>query len=146
MSSICIPILEQHPKISYLEIVEIRSWASKSSLSKPSDTDKSARPVARERSSQMDCQDDQREDAGTEECHRMDPKNGRKAAYSKMIDSDEERHNEEEDRTDCWSSSEEEQCTTGYEKHFMPTASEILEVLWFLHFDSWMSSDLCLNF
>lgn len=121
---ICIPVNEQQPKISLLEILEIKPWASKSSLEKTSDTDKLTRAVVEERSSQMDCQDDQREDAVTEECHKTNHKYERKTAYSKMVDSDEER-----DRNDCWSSSEEEPCTSGYEKHFMPTALEILEVL-----------------
>lgn len=63
----------------------------------------------------MDCQGDQREDAVTEESHRTDHKCGREA-YSKMVDSDEEKG---------WSSFEEEQCTSGYEKHFMPTALDV---------------------
>lgn len=109
MAWICIPINESHPKISLLEVVVIQAWSSKSSLKKTSD--------AGDGSSQLDCQDDRR-DAVTEDCHRTDNKCGREA-YSKMVDSDEER---------SWSSSEEEQCTSGYERHFMPTASEILEV------------------
>ncbi|XP_070837676.1 interleukin 12 receptor, beta 2a, like [Chaetodon trifascialis] len=127
MAWICIPIHEPHPKISLLEVVQVETWASKSSQQKASDVDGLFRPVVGDRSSHMDCQDDQREDAVTEECHRTDFRCGREA-YSKMVDSDEERDREEEDREDCWSSSEDEQCTSGYEKHFMPTASEILEV------------------
>lgn len=124
MTWICIPVNEQQPKISLLEILEIKPWASKSSLEKTSDTEKLTKAVVEERTSQMDCQDDQREDAVTEGCHKTNHKYERKTAYSKMVDSDEE----EEDRKDCWSSSEEEPCTSGYEKHFMPTALEILEV------------------
>lgn len=71
----------------------------------------------------MDCQDDQMKDGITKECPRTNHKYGREA-YSKMVDSDEER-----DEEDCWNSSEEEQGTSGYEKHFMPTVSEILAVL-----------------
>lgn len=68
----------------------------------------------------MDCQNEQREDAIAEECHRTD-QYGREA-YSKMLDLDEERER------DDYSSSEEEPSVSGYEKHFMPTALEILEV------------------
>lgn len=77
--------------------------------------------------SQMDCQDDQKDDV-TEECDRTDRRYDREE-YSKMVDSDEEKDREgEEDRDDCPDSSEEEQFISGYEKHFMPTALEILEV------------------
>lgn len=89
-----------------------------SSLEKTSEPDGSTRPMVIDRHSQIDCQDDQKEDAVTEECQKTEH---RRKAYSKMIDSD-----EEEVREDCWSSSEEEPCRSGYEKHFMPTASEIL--------------------
>ena len=68
--------------------------------------------------SRTDSQEDQREDPATEECDRTDHRYGRKE-YSKMVDSDEE-------KVDCWSSSEEEQGTSGYEKHFMPSPFEIL--------------------
>lgn len=117
MAWICIPINEPHPNISLLEVVVIQAWASKSSLEKTSDADGLTTTVVGDGSSQLDCQDDRR-DAVTEDCHRTDNKCGREA-YSKMVDSDEER---------SWSSSDEEQCTSGYERHFMPTASEILEV------------------
>ncbi|XP_031168540.1 interleukin 12 receptor, beta 2a, like isoform X1 [Sander lucioperca] len=119
---ICIPVYEPHPKISLLEVVEIQPWAFKSSLEETTDTDRLTRPVVGDGCLQMDCQDDQREEAVTEECHRTDHRY-RREEYSKMVDSDEER-----DREDCWSSTEEEQLTSGYEKHFMPTAFEILEV------------------
>lgn len=105
---ICIPTNEPHPKISLLEIGVIQC-----PLEKTSDSDRLTAPIVRDRSSQMDSQDDV-----TEESHGTDQKRGREA-YSKMVDSDEER---------SLSSSEEEQCTSGYEKHFMPTVSEILEV------------------
>ncbi|XP_070778526.1 interleukin 12 receptor, beta 2a, like [Enoplosus armatus] len=124
---ICIPIYEPHPKISLLEVVEIQPWAFKSCMEKTSDHDRLTRPVVGDGCSQMDCQDDQRRDTATKKCHRTDHRYGREE-YSKMVDSDEERDKKEEDRGDCWSSSEEEQLTTGYEKHFMPTALEILEV------------------
>lgn len=122
MAWICIPVYEPHPKISLLEVVEIQPWAFKSSLEETTDTDRLTRPVVGDGCLQMDCQDDQREEAVTEECHRTDHRY-RREEYSKMVDSDEER-----DREDCWSSTEEEQLTSGYEKHFMPTAFEILEV------------------
>lgn len=96
--------------ISLLEVVLIHP-----SFEKKSDADGLTTPVVGDGSSQMDCQDDQKENAITEDCHRIDQKCGRQA-YSKMVDSDEEK---------SWSSSEEEQFTSGYEKHFMPTAAEI---------------------
>ncbi|KAG8007039.1 Leukemia inhibitory factor receptor, partial [Nibea albiflora] len=119
-SWICVPTFnEPHPEISLLEVVEIPFKASKSSLEKTSDADKLTRPLVRKGDSQMDCQDDQRDNVVIEENHRTDHKYGRQA-YSKMVDSD-------EDKEDGWSS-EEEQCKSGYEKHFMPTPLEILEV------------------
>lgn len=105
----CTPV-EEEPKISLLEVVEMKSQALKA--------DRLTRPVVGDGCSQMRCQDDQRGDTVTEECDRTDH---RREEYSKMVDSDEE-------RDDCCSSSEEEQFTSGYEKHFMPTALEILEV------------------
>ncbi|XP_036943815.1 interleukin 12 receptor, beta 2a, like [Acanthopagrus latus] len=115
---ICIPVHEPHPKISLLEVVEIQPGSSKSSLEETSDTDGLIRPAVGEGSSQMDCQDDQMKDGITKECPRTDHKY-RREAYSKMVDSDEER-----DKEDCWNSSEEEEGTSDYEKHFMPTVSE----------------------
>ncbi|XP_032394305.1 interleukin 12 receptor, beta 2a, like isoform X1 [Etheostoma spectabile] len=123
---ICIPIYEPHPKISLLEVVEIQPWAFKSSLEKTTNTDRLTRPVVGDGCLQMDHHDNQREEAVTEECHRTDHRY-RREEYSKMVDSDEDRE-EEEKREDCWSSIEEEQSTFGYEKHFMPTAFELLEV------------------
>nr|XP_046270741.1 interleukin 12 receptor, beta 2a, like isoform X2 [Scatophagus argus] len=122
MTWICGHVYEPHPKMSLLEIVEIQPLASKSSLEKISEADGITWPALGDGSSQMDFQDDQSEDAGTEVCHRTNHKCGTEA-YSKIVDSDEER-----DTEDHLSSSEEEQCTSGYEKHFMPTVSEILEV------------------
>ncbi|XP_070704071.1 interleukin 12 receptor, beta 2a, like [Pempheris klunzingeri] len=114
-----IPVYEPHPKISLLEVVEIQSWALKTS-EKTSNPDGLNRPAV---------EDDQKKDDITEECHRKHRRDGREE-YSKMVDSDEERDREEkeEDREDCWSSSGEEPSTSGYEKHFMPSALEILKV------------------
>ncbi|KAM6965905.1 interleukin 12 receptor, beta 2a, like [Tautogolabrus adspersus] len=127
---ICIPVCEPHPKISLLEVVEIQSCSFKSKQKETSDPEGLTRPVG-DGFSPMDCMDDEREDAVTEETHRTDRKYGAEA-YSKIVDSDEERdeekEEEEEEREDCWSSSTEEPLESGYEKHFMPTALEILEV------------------
>lgn len=132
---ICIPVYEPHPKISLLEVVEIQPRTLKSSLEKTSDPEGLTGPVVGDGCSQVYSQDDQREDVITEECRR-NRRYGREE-YSKMVDSDDERGREEEDREDCWSSSEEECSTSGYEKHFMPTALEILKVWWCLHIGSW---------
>lgn len=71
----------------------------------------------RDRSMLLGTQDPVKEDSVTEECgqedHRCEPE-----AYRKIVDSDEEDMN----------SSEEEQDMTGYERHFMPTAIDMLEV------------------
>ncbi|XP_054463478.1 interleukin 12 receptor, beta 2a, like isoform X2 [Anoplopoma fimbria] len=124
---ICIPVNEPQPKISLLEVLEPKPRASKSFLKKPSDPDGLTKLVVGDGSSQVDCQGEQREEAVKEEGHGTDHRYGREE-YSKMIDSDEERDREEENREECWSSSEEEQSVTGYEKHFMPTAREVQEV------------------
>ncbi|KAL6102798.1 uncharacterized protein ACO6RY_02336 [Pungitius sinensis] len=116
---ICIPVHEPHPKISLLEVVEVQPWAS---VEKISNTDRSTNLAPKSGCSRADCRDDQREEAGPEESHRY----GREE-YSQMVDSDEERDGEEEDRADGWSSSE-EWSASGYEKHFMPTALEVQEV------------------
>ncbi|KAF3846472.1 hypothetical protein F7725_003550, partial [Dissostichus mawsoni] len=105
---ICIPLYEPHPKISLLEVVEIRSRVFKSSLEKASDPEGLTRPVIGDECSQMDSQDDKREEAVPEECHRADHRYGREE-YSKMVDSEEERDREEENGEDCLSSSEEDQ-------------------------------------
>uniref|UniRef100_A0A146XXN1 Interleukin-12 receptor subunit beta-2 n=1 Tax=Fundulus heteroclitus TaxID=8078 RepID=A0A146XXN1_FUNHE len=104
---ICGPLYEPYPKISVLEVVEI--------VPKVFDSDKIKKETG---CFQMECQDDQKADPVTEKVNRTDSRNGRKE-YSKMVDSDEEKN-------DSWSSSEEEQSTSGYEKHFMPSASEIM--------------------
>ncbi|KAM7372109.1 hypothetical protein PAMP_009303 [Pampus punctatissimus] len=129
MASICIPINEPRPNVSLLEVMEIQPRALESSLETTSHPDGLTKPVVGDRSSQIDCQDNQKEDAVTEECNRTER---RREEYSKMVDSDEERDREEEeeedDRDNSWSSSEEEQLMSGYEKHFMPTFQEVLEV------------------
>ncbi|XP_028268760.1 interleukin 12 receptor, beta 2a, like [Parambassis ranga] len=104
----CIPVYEPHTKISVLEVVEIKSLDD--------DPDKSVWSVAGDR--RMDCQEDQRDKAIIDECLPTDHRFGRED-YSKMVDSDEE---------NSTSSSEEEPFTSGYEKHFMPTAVEVLNV------------------
>lgn len=68
---------------------------------------------------------DQKEDVVTKDCDRFKPRYEREE-YSKMVDSDEEKDRETEDRDDCSNSSEEQQFMSGYEQHFMPTAVEIL--------------------
>lgn len=100
-----IPVCEPQPKISLLEVVQIKSQ------------DLNPEPVAGDKCSQMDSHDAQRKDAVAEESERIDRRYGREA-YSKMVDSDEE--------TGDGYNSEEEQCTSGYEKHFMPSPFDIL--------------------
>lgn len=100
------PLYEPHPTISVLEVVEIKS--------KVFDPDMMKKENA---CHLMDCQDDQQEDPTRENSDSTD-RYGRKE-YSKMVDSDEERN-------DCWTSSEEEQSTSGYEKHFMPSPLEVM--------------------
>ncbi|XP_072225124.1 interleukin 12 receptor, beta 2a, like isoform X2 [Leuresthes tenuis] len=110
LSWICNSINEPNPKISLLEVVEMKSRAF--------EPDGLTSPFVKDECSRTNSQEDQREDPASEECDRTDHRCGRKE-YSKMVDSDEE-------KVDCWSSSEEEQCTSGYEKHFMPSSLEIL--------------------
>ncbi|XP_034534359.1 interleukin 12 receptor, beta 2a, like isoform X2 [Notolabrus celidotus] len=127
-SSDWICVCEPHPKISLLEVVEIQSWAFKSSLKKTSNPEGSTRPADRDRSSQKDRTDEEREDTVTGDSQRTDNKY-RAEAYSRIIDSDEEEEKgEKEEGVDCCSSSK-ELLETGYEKHFMPTAEEILEAV-----------------
>lgn len=107
---ICIPVCEPQPKISVLEVVKIKS---------PNlNPDGLVGPVTGDKFSQ----DDQREDAVPEETGRLDRRYG-KEPYSKMVDSDEETSG---------SSSEEEQFTSGYEQHFMPSPLEFNESLDFI--------------
>ncbi|XP_030590717.1 interleukin 12 receptor, beta 2a, like [Archocentrus centrarchus] len=101
----CSPFCEPQPKISLLEVVKIKSQ------------DLNPEPVAGDKCSQMDSYDAQRKDAVAEESERIDRRYGREA-YSKMVDSDEE--------TGDGDNSEEEQFTSGYEKHFMPSPFDIL--------------------
>ncbi|XP_014327005.1 interleukin-12 receptor subunit beta-2-like [Xiphophorus maculatus] len=101
------PLYEPYPTISVLEVVEIKS--------KVFDPDMMKKENA---CHLMDCQDDQQEHPTRENSDSTDSRYGRKE-YSKMVDSDEERN-------DCWSSSEEEQSTSGYEKHFMPSPLEVM--------------------
>ncbi|XP_078140932.1 interleukin 12 receptor, beta 2a, like [Centroberyx gerrardi] len=123
---ICVPVVEPHPKISQLEVVERQSQAFQSS---PEKTSRPDGQVVGDECSQTDREGDQREDAVREE--EWERTEGRRRygreEYSKMIDSDEER-DREEDREDSLSSSKEEEFVSGYEKHFMPTPMEILEV------------------
>ncbi|KAM4717096.1 interleukin 12 receptor, beta 2a, like isoform 2-T2 [Anableps anableps] len=104
---ICGTLYEPYPTISILEVVEIQS--------KVFDLDRMKKENG---CHQMDCQGDQREDPVKENSDSTDSRYGRKE-YSKMVDSDEEKN-------DCWSSSEEEQSTSGYEKHFMPSPLEVM--------------------
>ncbi|XP_019958364.2 granulocyte colony-stimulating factor receptor-like isoform X3 [Paralichthys olivaceus] len=123
---ICIPIHEPLPNISVLEVVKILPDALRSTPKETSDQDEFTGPLGRDGISRMNGQDEQSKDAVTGEGGRTDRRYGREE-YSKMVDSDEER-DREKDKDDCWSSSEEDQFTSGYEKHFMPTALEVLEV------------------
>ncbi|XP_017277263.1 interleukin 12 receptor, beta 2a, like [Kryptolebias marmoratus] len=107
---ICISVYEPNPMISLLEVVEIKPEAL--------DPDCFSRPAMGTGCSQTDSRDSRREDTVIEENDRTDRRYGREE-YSKMIDSDEDRNDE------C--SSEDEQFTSGYEKHFMPSALEILQ-------------------
>lgn len=97
------PSNEPLQKVIVLEVVFIQS-----SLLKNSDIDEPSTTVG-EWGSPTECHEDQRKYA---EDHQ------RTEAYSKMVDSDEER---------SWGLSDEGACISGYEKHFMPTAAEVLE-------------------
>ncbi|XP_029912967.1 interleukin 12 receptor, beta 2a, like isoform X2 [Myripristis murdjan] len=107
------PILEAHPKISQLEVVEIPPEMLKPC---PEEASHSDGQLEGEEHSQTYRGGDEREE-DTEGRHQY----GREA-YSKMIDSD-----EEQSRDDCLSSSDEDEFISGYEKHFMPTALEVME-------------------
>ncbi|XP_026216095.1 interleukin 12 receptor, beta 2a, like [Anabas testudineus] len=123
---LCKPSHEPNPDISVLEIVEQPETLNipKKKTSKLTGIDMS---IVEDGCSQMDCQDDHKEDVVTEDCDRTDNRYEREQ-YSKMVDSDEERDKEREDSDGCSNASEEDEFTSGYEKHFMPTALEILEV------------------
>ncbi|KAM3597330.1 uncharacterized protein V6R79_003164 [Siganus canaliculatus] len=121
---LCIPVYEPHPKISVLEVVEIQRWNSRPFLEKNIDANGLTRPVHTDESLQMNCKDDHRKETFTEEWQsQRTVHNSARQAYSKMVDSDEERVEE-----DHGTLSEEEEGPSGYEKHFMPSAVEILEV------------------
>uniref|UniRef100_A0A1A8DRP1 Interleukin 12 receptor, beta 2a, like n=1 Tax=Nothobranchius kadleci TaxID=1051664 RepID=A0A1A8DRP1_NOTKA len=104
---ICIPLYEPSPKISLLEIVEVKSKAL--------GPDRLTRSVLENDCLQMSSTDVQRGETIVEDKDRMDPRYGREE-YSKMIDSDEERSEE---------SSDDGQFSSGYEQHFMPNPLEI---------------------
>ncbi|XP_026181536.1 interleukin 12 receptor, beta 2a, like [Mastacembelus armatus] len=124
---LCIAVYEPHPKISVLEVIEFQPRDFKSSLKTTSDTDRLTRSLMGDGHLQMDCQDDQRENVATEKCDGTEQRHGREE-YSKMVDSDEERDKEEEEDRDNCSSSEVEEFASGYEKHFMPTAVEVINI------------------
>ncbi|KAF7658629.1 hypothetical protein LDENG_00010260 [Lucifuga dentata] len=130
LACMCGPVLAPHPKISQLEVVEIQLQAFESCLEKTFPDELTEQVVGNghsqtnKQNNQMDSVVRQVDRDGTG--HRY----GRED-YSKMIDSDEERdrkQEEEEDRDDSLSSSEDGPLMSGYEKHFMPTALEVLEV------------------
>lgn len=110
---ICKTIYDPNPKISNLEIVEKYSEAL--------DRDGLTRPMMENKSSQLDLS---QSDDVTPEVDRA------REAYSKMVDSD-------EDNGDSSSSYEEEKFSSGYETHFMPTASEVLEIEDCIHETMW---------
>ncbi|XP_077397572.1 interleukin 12 receptor, beta 2a, like isoform X2 [Festucalex cinctus] len=102
---ICVPIYEPHPTMSTLEVVEVQ------------------RPGC-----EQNCPpgDQRRPEASSDGGTRRTLRYGRDE-YSKMVDSEEEKDvSGVAGRDDCWSSSEEEQDTSGYEQHFLPTAVDIL--------------------
>ncbi|XP_029365342.1 interleukin 12 receptor, beta 2a, like isoform X2 [Echeneis naucrates] len=120
---ICISFHEKHPNISMLEIVETLTPQPRDfipSAEKKSNPDGLIKPLLEDGCSHMDAQDDQIEDA-TKQSANTGPRHGRKE-YSKIVDSDEEK-----DKDDCLNSADDE-VTSGYERHFMPTASEIMQV------------------
>lgn len=94
--------------MSSLEIVTTKS---------PQDVTSDTEKQLRDRKMLLGSQDTVKEDSVTEECgqekHRCEPE-----AYRKIVDSDEE----------DMKSSDEEPGMTGYERHFMPTATDMLEV------------------
>lgn len=101
-----ITIYEPQPTISHVEIVERKVSAF--------DPDGLTKPVIK-----VCLQDSQMLDVVTEECERTDHRY-KTGEYSKMDNSDKE-------RDDCSSSSDDEDFSAGYEKHFMPSPLEIQE-------------------
>ncbi|CAJ1076711.1 interleukin 12 receptor%2C beta 2a, like isoform X1 [Xyrichtys novacula] len=154
---ICFPLCEPHPNISRLEVVEIQTRTPDFSRKETSDSERQTRPSDRDRSLQTDRTEDQRVDTGDD--RRTDSKYRTEAYSKIIDSEDEgegnnggegegegnnggegegegnnggegEGNNEGElQDEDCWSSSEEGLLESGYEKHFMPSAREILEVL-----------------
>ncbi|XP_075994855.1 interleukin 12 receptor, beta 2a, like isoform X3 [Genypterus blacodes] len=119
---ICVPAPESLHKISQLEVVEMLPHALESCLTEQGVGDDSSQTDKQK--NHMDHAIRELDRDGTE--RRL----GRQD-YNKMIDSDEEQDREEEKgemEEDSSSLSEEEQLMSGYEKHFMPTALEVLEV------------------
>lgn len=97
---------EPLPNIIVLEVVLIQPG-----LQKNAGADERNMPTIGEWGSPTECHEDKGNDAVAEDHQKTE-------AYSKMVDSDEER---------SWSSSEEEPRISGYEKRFMPTAVELLQ-------------------
>lgn len=96
---------EPHPVISTLEVVETKTFSNGSLKTFNLD--------------------EQVEDSSGQECQSTDQRS-KKEGYSQMPDSDGEQGKELlQDEEERWSSSEED-FTSGYEKHFMPTPQELL--------------------
>lgn len=113
MAWICILLSEPNPTMSFLEVVTSKS---------PQDVTSDAEERSRARSILLGSRDTVeedlvKEDSATEECGHKDNR-CEPGAYRKIVDSDEQDTN----------SSDEEQDVTGYERHFMPTATDMLEV------------------
>lgn len=106
---LCAPYVEQCPKISDIEIVKTSS---------PAFSPRSVRHINNEDG------DDPLEDIHTQEDKRTQCGCG-KQEYSKMIDSDEEKNQDDETGKSSWSSEED---YSGYEQHFMPKSSDLLEI------------------
>lgn len=113
MAWICIVLSEPNPSMSLLEIVTSKA---------PQDVTSDTEERSSDRNMLLDSRDAVREDSVNEDSvteERGQKDNRREPeAYRKMVDSDEEDVN----------SSDEEQNMTGYERHFMPTVMDMLEV------------------
>lgn len=106
---LCVPAVEQCPKISEIEIVKTSSFAFIPQTDKLID-DKDG--------------DDPLEDILTEERKKIHSGCG-KQEYSKMVDSDDEKNEEDEtSKSSCCS----EEDNVGYEQHFLPTDLDIQEI------------------
>lgn len=121
---ICSPTNEPIPQIIVLEVVLIQP-----SLQNNSEANELSTQLLGEWSSSREFQKDQRENVVTGDTQSTEP-------YSKMVDSDEER---------SWSASEEEPCTSGYEKHFMPSEAEVLGDSWFPQVNLWPGCAIILS-